>query len=276
MKIDEYRNKNGDQGHQKSSEELERDIAVTRARMDRTVDELADKLDPRESVASAYEWAKDRLASTDFDTVRKVGNQTVAVAKENPMPFILGALAVASSLMPRPAFFDREPGYKYQSRRPVDLTNNGSSRLDHLSESAGEVKEHVASSVGSTIDSVKSGTANLRDKTNEFTHDTARRLEQGKEEFPISMAFGALALGAAFAMCLPRSRRENRLVGETSDNLMAKAREQGSELASQAREKLAEKGVSVEHAKEKIHETIESTADKAAEKLDDIEEQKLM
>ncbi len=59
-------------------------------------------------------------------------------------------------------------------------------------------------------------------------------LEYGKEH-PLTLALGALAIGAAVAALLPRTRRENRVMGEAAEGTRRYAHDRAEEAAERAR-----------------------------------------
>jgi hypothetical protein len=93
-------------------------------------------------------------------------------------------------------------------------------------------------------------------------------------EHPIAIGLGIAALGAAIAALLPRTRREDELMGETADELKAAAREQAEAQAEKARDaaaaaleagkqKAQEAGLTPGGIKEKLNETAAAAADVA-------------
>ena len=85
-------------------------------------------------------------------------------------------------------------------------------------------------------------------------------------EHPIAIGFGIAALGAAIAAFLPRTQREDELMGETADEVKAAAREQAGAQAERARDaaaaaietgkqKAQEAGLTPDGIKEKLNET---------------------
>ncbi|MGZ8995161.1 MAG: DUF3618 domain-containing protein [Rhodospirillales bacterium] len=90
-------------------------------------------------------------------------------------------------------------------------------------------------------------------------------------EHPIAVGLGIAAIGAAIAAFLPRTRREDELMGDTADELKAAAREQAEIQAERARdaaaaaieagkEKAREAGLTPEGIKEKLNETAAAAA----------------
>lgn len=93
-------------------------------------------------------------------------------------------------------------------------------------------------------------------------------------EHPIAVGLGIAALGAAIAAFLPRTRREDEIMGEKAEQLKATAREQAEIQAERARDAAAaaieagkqqarEAGLTPEGIKEKLNETAAAAANVA-------------
>ena len=61
-------------------------------------------------------------------------------------------------------------------------------------------------------------------------HSSAEQLENAMEEYPLAVGIGFAALGALIGVLLPRTRREDELLGEQSDQLVKATKEKGQEL----------------------------------------------
>jgi ElaB/YqjD/DUF883 family membrane-anchored ribosome-binding protein len=61
-------------------------------------------------------------------------------------------------------------------------------------------------------------------------HSSAERLEKAMEEYPLAVGIGFAALGILVGVLLPRTRREDELLGEQSDQLIKATKEKGQEL----------------------------------------------
>ena len=62
------------------------------------------------------------------------------------------------------------------------------------------------------------------------TSQVPEQLENAMEEYPLAMGIGFAALGALIGVLLPRTRREDELLGEQSDQLVTATKEKGDEL----------------------------------------------
>ncbi len=89
-------------------------------------------------------------------------------------------------------------------------------------------------------------------------HGLARAIE----ERPLAVGLAAMAIGALAGAALPATRREDRLLGETRDDLLLSAREAGRNALDKSKEAARE---AVERVKESAREQ-ELTPEQLAEK----------
>lgn len=61
------------------------------------------------------------------------------------------------------------------------------------------------------------------------------RFEDAVEDYPLAVGLGFLALGALAGLALPRTRREDELMGEQSDRLKHDVREMGEEIVDRGK-----------------------------------------
>ncbi|GAA4454200.1 DUF3618 domain-containing protein [Novipirellula rosea] len=65
---------------------------------------------------------------------------------------------------------------------------------------------------------------------------TARRIRRAHDESPLALGLGVLALGALAGALIPRTRREDELMGEASDELVEQAKQASQEVYEEGRE----------------------------------------
>lgn len=283
----------GSNGNRRSAE-LEQEIEVTKSRLDQTVDELAGKLDPREHMHTFIDWMKDQVASADPEVIKDYGSKAAGYAKENPVPFALGALTLASLFMPRPklsgrssnttgrseAFMTHPTASPYEQRASdwedtLGTAQQSDSKVDQLKDSAGEtwnqmkdsiverkdrVENSVSRGLSRTGETVQSAAETARVRASEIADQTKERVERGKDEYPVCMGVGAFALGLLAAITMPRTRRENDLMGETSDQTI-------NQVVQGAKDKLRDEELTLDQLQEKTDAAIEDAAERVEEKI---------
>ena len=93
----------------------------------------------------------------------------------------------------------------------------------------------------------------------------AEQLETAMRDYPLAVAIGFAAAGALFGVLLPRTRPEDELMGEKSDQLLEATKEKGQELLERGKEvaervtetamgEARQQGLTPEAATEKISE----------------------
>jgi len=98
----------------------------------------------------------------------------------------------------------------------ADAVRNKMSGLGDAAHGALEQSRSVSRSVGRSLQSgYRAG---------------ADQIEDAMAEYPLAVGIGFAALGALTGLLLPRSRREDRMFGEQSDELVDAAKEKGKEL----------------------------------------------
>ena len=94
------------------------------------------------------------------------------------------------------------------------------------------------------------------------------------EEYPLAVGIGFAALGAVIGVLLPRTRREDELLGEQSDQLIKATKEKGEELlergkvvaqrvSESALEEARQQGLTPEAVGERISEVAEKVGEVA-------------
>lgn len=105
-----------------SPDALEHEIRQTRNRMDETLDQISDKIDPRPYVDEAVDWVKSKTENIDSEAIKhsvaEAGQKTGQVVKENPLPLILGGLAIASAFLPSDLFRRKSKSAEAATPRP--------------------------------------------------------------------------------------------------------------------------------------------------------------
>ncbi|HEY0446407.1 MAG TPA: hypothetical protein VGD19_08115 [Allosphingosinicella sp.] len=130
---------------------------------------------------------------------------------------------------------------------------------DKASEKIGAVKNRAGEAYGSARErtSAAYGTARERASSAAVTaRQTASRARErtssGVETSPIGALVGGLALGALVAAILPKSRKEEELLGSYGKRIGDTAREAARAAKEAGRGKLDELGLNQETAKEKL------------------------
>ena len=93
--------------------------------------------------------------------------------------------------------------------------------------------------------------------------DAGERARQGIGDAPLLALGGGLALGALIAAVLPRTRTEERLLGEVGGRINDAARSAASAAKDAGREKLAELNITTEAGKGAVQNLIDGLTEAA-------------
>jgi gas vesicle protein len=245
----------------RSSAEIESDIRETRHRMDATLDQLGNRLTPRSLINSALDWWESPEPGSQGSVAAKKAVVTVArQARRHPMPALLIGSGIAWLVSETMSHEDEEIEMDEGTR---------SRRIRHAGRRdggrRGKIEEAKDAATGA-IETVKEKASAVKEKASELTekvHETTDRLseqaheamERGKstaltvktglkdtyqvgtekfsracEEYPLAVGLSFAALGALVGLVIPRTHKEDELMGEQSDQIIQEAKEKGGEL----------------------------------------------
>jgi len=248
-------------------QEIEHEIERTRERMSSNIDALGERLSPDNLKQQAKEAiagkAQDMVANVG-DQARLTGGRVIDFITENPLPVAavgLGAIwlfsmrrgsrsEVSGDRMARFAYTGperREPdGRPGLGRRLVD-------GADSVRHTVGDAASHAGQRIGELRDRAEERAGQLGGTARARARDAKGGARRMLQENPLALAAGAVVLGVALGMLLPESEPENRLMGETRDELGDRI----SNVASRVKDAAIEAGRDV---KETVREEIDQRA----------------
>lgn len=253
-----------------SSEQLERQTEQSRAEVELTIDELRARLTPGQIVDEILAYTRDGGRQFTSNLGRQVTN--------NPLPVVLIGAGLAWFLLGRDATASRGNGFHSAGSRGLDA-DGGVSRagerlrdtaakagdavqdamggVRHAAESAGSAVSDTAHKLGETASSayhtasskVSQSAADLASSATAFeqkTMRTARDLIGQAKDQPLVLVGIGLAVGAAVGAAFPATELENRVMGDTADEVKREAKQAASEQ--------------LDKAKDAAHQLVEDTA----------------
>ena len=141
------------------------------------------------------------------------------------------------------------------SEKAGELRSQASERMSQMGEKMSHAGESARSSLHQARESVRGGVQHAGEslrsgmqRTSEALHSGTSRMREGAshmgqqmrhgvesarefaEERPLTVGIGALALGLVAGLLIPRTQKEDRLMGQQSEQFMHAAREKGQEL----------------------------------------------
>lgn len=280
----------------RTTDALESDIKSTRERMDKTLDTISSKLNPERHIENAGDWVKNKIDSVDTDSMRDsakhLGKKTGNIVRDHPLPVAFGALAIASMFVRKPTY-DRKieepyiPGHFGEEgptgtinptldqgvkQLPENSDNDlGNGRSDgKIAGAAHAVKDGLSTAAHKTGETLRSFGSSTRHTASRSAHYTGDKLSHGKDDYPAAMCLGAMALGFLAAFSLPRTRKENQICGERSDEFRHEIAEKSRQAVDETKETLREKKDEfVDKAKTEAEETLDQTKSTLDDKIEE-------
>jgi len=248
-------------------QEIEHEIERTRERMSSNIDALGERLSPdnlKQQAKEAIAGKAQDLVANVGDQARLTGGRVIDFITENPLPVAavgLGAIwlfsmrrgsrsEVSGDRMARFAYTGperRQPdGRPGLGRRLVD-------GADSVRHTVGDAASHAGQRLGELKDRAEERAGQLGGTARARARDAKGGARRMLQKNPLALAAGAVVLGVALGMLLPESEPENRLMGETRDELGDRI----SNVASRVKDAAIEAGRDV---KETVREEIDQRA----------------
>ena len=242
-----------------SSEQLERQAEQNRAEVEMTIDELRARLTPGQIVDEILAYTRGGGGQFVSNLGRQVTN--------NPMPVVLIGAGLAWFLMGRDATasmsngfyagshaYDPATGLSKTGERLGDAASKAGEAVQdafggvrHAAESAGSAVSDTAHKIGDTASSayhtasskVRQSAADLTNSATALEQKTmtaARDLLAQAKDQPLVMVGIGLALGAALGVAFPATDLENRVMGDTADEVKRDVTRAASEQLDKAKD----------------------------------------
>ena len=263
-------------GRERTPEEIEREIEMTRERMSRDIDALGEKLSPQ----NLKRQAKEAISGKAHDMVNNVGDQArdtgsrlFDFVRENPLPVVaagLGAVWLIQQRNRSEISGDRMARFAYtgpERRGPGMGRPPGNGIGRRLADRAGEVKDAVGGKAHA-----------IAERAGDLGHDAAERIQDlgsTAKENPLVLMAGAAFFGLLLGLLVPESERERRLMGPTRDRLADRAQavgervkdaavEAGREISDTVKQEIADRGPELKEtlsgAAEAVREQVKESA----------------
>lgn len=243
----------------------ESDAEQTRERIASTVDNLQHRLKPRNMVSGAVGSLQDRGVDL-LDNAKQI-------VREHPVAVSLVGLSVGLLLLNRNRIAGRD-SYSFDAYEDVyggdmndgydataDETNGRPGMWSRVRDRASTARSSMSDRAHSARDYTSDKLQSARERTSDYASrartrasETRQRAAQGYDEHPLTGALIGVAAGALLGLLLPRTQRENELLGETRDRLADAAKAAARAAADTAKQQLDEKGLNADTAKAKLAE----------------------
>ena len=274
----------------RTSKEIEKDVNQVRSRMDHTIDELGERLRPKNLASDLVEaFLSSVNGDTTKQTMKNVARRVGTLVRDHPGPALLIGGGIAWSLMSlvdddeddegshvedREFYIDPayggvgEYGHVASESTPGAYADDAHDENSHSKASAAKEKlgsvasavrgagssagkgirsaassaassvGHAGSKAGHAIGSAASSAARSgRDVSkragrgiSEQYHHAEDMFLRASREAPLGVGFGLLGLGVLAGLLLPSTRKEDKWLGEQSDDAYDAVKEAGSEV----------------------------------------------
>jgi ElaB/YqjD/DUF883 family membrane-anchored ribosome-binding protein len=232
--------------YERSPEEIERQIADTRERMSRDIDELGDRLSPdnlKRQAKEAITGKAHEMVSNVGAGARRTGFRMIDFIQENTSLVAamgLGAVWLIQQRNRSEISGDRMARFAYTGpeRRRSGLTQRIADRADDVRHAIGNAVDSATENVSERAGEVGSG---ARERARELGHraqEQTRRARGGMErlmaENPLAVAAGVAVLGLAAGLLVPETERERNTLGPVRDDLAERAQTTASRIKDAA------------------------------------------
>ena len=254
-----------EQGHHKSSEEIEHDINETRHSMDIILDTLAGRASPRsimDRISNYFGRPENRDKAKD--TLKTVGNRIANSFQRNPLPVLLATTGAVWMVwesgrkeverieikQPRegPSGAEKAKGKAQEFFETAkEKVNEGKEmakeRFSGAKERASEKFEQgrerarqYQSEAGERGESYKERGAELRGQASQYYKENIGKADRAFHQNPLAFGAAALLGGLIAGFFLPETKGEKELVGEQAHETFEKARETGEGVLEKSKE----------------------------------------
>jgi ElaB/YqjD/DUF883 family membrane-anchored ribosome-binding protein len=230
----------------KTSAEIEREVEDARGRVDRTVEALKDKMQPRE----LFDEATRMMGGTS----NKVLTTAVEQLRENPIPIALIGLGIAwlaISQTRRQAaaeypegYYPTHEGYDEDEGLRAKVRARAEAAKARLADTAEKAKARLASAQSSAEEGVSAARGKAteyahlaQEKAGEYSRYARQRFDDTLDQEPLVIGAIGLAVGAAIGAAMPATPVERRYFGPARSKAADAAKqslEQAKEIAQRA------------------------------------------
>jgi ElaB/YqjD/DUF883 family membrane-anchored ribosome-binding protein len=204
-----------------SPDTIETNIEQTRTEMGQTIDAIQERLSPQRltsDVAETMIGITNEVTSqvrTSLDaTLRDVSDFVSRTLEQNPIASMFANI-----------------GYVISMRRST------------MSGAANMLPENMQSTLSNTAQQVQDTTSQVHEQAMQYSNQAQmqvtharNRVEQVIQDNPLLVGALAVAAGVAVGLAIPISQQENRLLGDTHDQLAQRVQSQAQQTAQEAQQ----------------------------------------
>lgn len=136
----------------------------------------------------------------------------------------------------------------------TDAGESGGGRLSGVRQSAADAYEAARTRTASAYEAARSRAGGAYESARGTARSATRKTAQGIETNPMAAVVGGLALGVIAGALLPRTRREEELIGPVGRKVTDTAREAARAARDAGRQQIDELGLSRDGVARKLNE----------------------
>ena len=142
--------------------------------------------------------------------------------------------------MERGTSFDLNARHRDEGSTMSGLSDKATALTDKVSTAANSAYESASNAMDSAMTGAKDYANRAYSKAGEYGNAAYDTYDHYINENPLAVGAAVFALGAVVALAIPSTRYEGELMGETRDQLLRKAQDQGSMLLDKTRQMVDE------------------------------------
>jgi ElaB/YqjD/DUF883 family membrane-anchored ribosome-binding protein len=221
--------------------EIHEDIARTREEMSETIDEIQERLSPRNIQAQATQRVRSATigrAEQAGANMKETGMSMLETIKQNPLPTALVGIGLGWLYMSRSSgSTDQEEQPRYTTARGYPRYSGGEvyRRTDQDDESSMERAQEIGGQM-------RERTAQTGEMAQEQVQRARSQSERMFEDNPLAIGVLAFGAGALVGLWIPETAQEHRMMGEQRDQLLQQAKSTAEDKVERA-ERVAERAI---------------------------------
>jgi len=222
--------------------------------MDRTLDKIGERMTPRHLLDQVLDFFRSHSSEGSFNetagsvmnsvgkTAGRAATGVVDVVKRHPVPTVLiGAGITWAIIEARRSNGVSDDQSEGQNQDWNEMDEMEASEVEAVPQMATQVGEKISSGMDAAKQKVKEKSQKFGQKISDGARKVGRSAQRGyqasrtkfvdaSDAHPIAVGAGFMAAGILLGLALPHSRKEDRLIGQTSDRTKEQAKAKAQDL----------------------------------------------
>ena len=229
--------------------EVRADIEETRLEMGGTLNELGERLEPKNLIDQAKENVREATVGRVEETARGVSDMVFDTIKRNPIPAAMAGMGLAmlwknrsqEAAGQRVSYgtdygYTARPSKAYSGERTRDMQSRVGDAASTVVDATSTVSEAVGGAVGTVAKSAQEATGQVADRAGATAEQVGWKLESFMQANPMAMGAIAAGVGAVMGSLLPETDQEREILGDASRQVSAAVSETVEQATAKAEE----------------------------------------